>query len=62
MAACDVIERRVKSSFNFNSNSFQRHCVIVQSQKRCVVFSPDELQKEQDDIVESPKSKSFSLR
>ena len=62
MAACGVSGRRVISSFNFNCNFFQRHCVIVQSQKRCVIFSPKELQKEQDDVVESPKTKSFSFR
>ena len=62
MAACGVSGRRVKSSFNFICNFFQRHCVIVQSHKRCVIFSPKELQKEQDDVVESPKSKRFSFR
>ena len=59
MAACGVSGRRVISSFNFNCNFFQRHCVIVQSQKRCVIFSPKELQKEQDDVVESSKTKFY---
>ena len=62
MAACGVRGRRVISSFNFNCNFFQRHCVIEQSEKRCVIFSPKELQKEQGDVVESPKTKSFSFR
>ena len=56
MAACGVSGRRVKSSFNFNSNFFQRHCVIAQSQKRCVIFSPKDI------VVESPKSKNVSFR
>ena len=57
MAACGVSGRRVVLSFNFSYNFFQRHCVIVQSQKRCVIFSPKELQKEQNDVVESPNTK-----
>ena len=57
MAACGVSGRRVILSFNFSYNFFQRHCVIVQSQKRCVIFSPKELQKEQNDVVESPNAK-----
>ena len=56
-----VSERRVTLSFNFSCNFFQRHCVIVQPWKRCVIFSPKELQKEQNDVVESPKTKSFSF-
>ena len=31
--------------------------VIVQSQKICGVFLPKELQKEQNDVVESPNAK-----
>ena len=61
MAACGVSGRRILS-FNFNCNFFQRHCVTVQSQKRYVIFSPKELQKEEDDVVESQKTKSFSFR
>ena len=57
MAACGVSGRRVILSFNFSYNFFQRHCVIVQSQKRCVIFSPKELQKEQNDVVESQNAK-----
>ena len=57
MAACGVSGRRVILSFNFSYNFFQRHCVIVQSQRRCVIFSPKELQKEQNDVVESPTTK-----
>ena len=57
MAACGVSGRTVVLSFNFSNNFFQRHCVIVQSQKRCVIFSPKELQKEQSDVVESPNTK-----
>ena len=53
MTACIVSGRRVKSSFNFNCNFFERHCVMVQSQNRRVIFSPKELQKEQDGDVES---------
>ena len=60
MAACGVSGRTVISSFNFNCNFFQRH-VIVQSQKRRAIFSSKELQKEQDNVVESPKTKSFSF-
>ena len=37
-------------------------CAIIQSQKRCVIFLTKELQKEQDDVVESPKTKSFSIK
>ena len=62
MAACCVSGRRAVSFFNFNCNFFQRHCVIVQSEKRCVIFSPKELQKEQHDVAESPKTKRFSFR
>ena len=62
MAASGVSGRRVITSFSFNCKFFQKCCVIVQSQKRCVIFSPKELQKEQDDVVESPKTKSFSFR
>ena len=43
MAACGVRGRRVTLSFNFNRNLFQRHCVLVQPQKRPVIFSPKEL-------------------
>ena len=57
MAACGVSGRTVVLSFNFSNNFFLRHCVIVQSQKRCVIFSPKELQKEQSDVVESPNTK-----
>ena len=35
---------------------------MVESQKRCPIFSPNDLQKEQNDVVESPKTKRFSLR
>ena len=59
MASCGVSGRRVILSFNFSYNFFQRHCVIVQSQRRCVIFSPKELQKEQNDVVESPNTKRF---
>ena len=59
MAACGVSGKRVILSFNFSCNFFQRRCVIVQSQKRCVMFSPKELQKEQNVAVESPKTKKF---
>ena len=62
MGACGDSGRRVILSFNFKCNFFQRHCVIVKSQKRCAIFSPKELQKELDDVVESPKTKIFSLR
>ena len=62
MVACSVSGRRVKSSFNFNYNFFQRHCVIVKSQERCEIFPPKELPKEQDDVAESPKTKRFSFR
>ena len=62
MAACCVSGKTVKSSFNLNCNFFQRHCVIAQSQKRCVLFSPKELQEEQDDVVLSPKSNSISFK
>ena len=54
MAACGVSRRKVILSFNFNCNFFQR---LAQSQKTCVIFSLKELQKEQDDVVESPKKK-----
>ena len=54
VVACAVSERKAILSFNFNCNFFQWHCIIVQSQKRCVIFSPKELQKEQDDLLESP--------
>ena len=46
MAGGGVSGRIVILSFNFNCNFFQRHCVMVQSQKRCVIFSTKELQKE----------------
>ena len=62
MADCGFVGRRVISSFNFNCNFFQRHCAIVQSQERCVIFSPKELQKKQDDVIKSPKTKRFSFR
>ena len=63
MAAFGVSGRRVMSSFNFDCNFFQRHCVILQSQKRCVTFSLKELQNEQDDAVESPsKGKKFFIQ
>ena len=39
---------------------FSKDSVIVQSQKRYVIFSPKELQKEQDDVVGSPKTKVHS--
>ena len=55
----DVSGRRVILSFNFRYNFFQRHCVIVQSQKICVIFSPKELQKEQNDVVENPNAKKL---
>ena len=61
MAACGVSGRRVILSFNFSYNFFQRHCVIVQSQRRCVIFSPKELQKEQNDVVQSPNTKRLHL-
>ena len=57
MAVCGVSGRRVILSFNFSYIFFRRHCVIVQSQKKCVIFSPKELQKEQNDVVESPHVK-----
>ena len=49
-------------TFNFSSNFFQKHWVIVQSQKRCGTFSQKELQKKQDGVAGSPKTKSFSFR
>ena len=61
MAACGVSGRRIILSFNLGCNFFQIHCVIVQPQRRCVIFSPKELQKEQNDLIESPKIKSFSF-
>ena len=61
MAVCGVRGRRIKSSFNFNCNFFQRHCAVVQSQKRCMIFSPKELQNEQDDVAVKT-SKRFSFR
>ena len=61
MAACGVSGRRVILSFNLSFNFFHRHCVIVQSQKRCVIFSPTELQKEQNDVVESPNTKKYLI-
>ena len=60
MAACGVSGRRVILSFNFICNFFQTHLDFVQSQKRCAIFSPKELQKKQNDAAESPKTKSFS--
>ena len=62
MSTCGVSGGRVKSSFNFKYNFFEKHCVFAQSQKRCVMFSLKKLQWEQDDGVESPKSKGFSFR
>ena len=61
MAACGISGRRVILSFNLSFNFFQRHCVIAQSQKRCVIFSPKELQKEQNDVVESPNTKKYLI-
>ena len=55
MAACRVKETTVILSFNFNCNFFQRHCGIVKLQKRCVIFSPKELEKDQNYVVESKK-------
>ena len=62
MAVCGVSGRRAILSFNFSCIFFQRHCVILQSQKRCVIFAPKEMQKEQDEVVERPKTKRFSFR
>ena len=62
MEACDGSGRRVISYFHFNFIFFPRHCVIVQAQKRCVMFSPKELKKEQNVVVESPKTKRFSFK
>ena len=45
MTACGVGGKRVILSFNFSHNFFQKHGVIVQSQKRYVIFLPKELQK-----------------
>ena len=59
MVACSVSGRRVKSSFNFNYNFFQRHCVIVKSQERCEIFSPKELPKEQDDLQKVQRQNVF---
>ena len=61
-ASCGVSGRRVELSFNFSCNLFHRHGVIVQSQKRCVMFPSKQLQKEQDNVVESPKTKKMSFR
>ena len=61
MAAYGVSGRKVILSFNFSCNFFQTHCVTVQSQKGCMIFSPKELHKEQDDVVESPKTKRCFL-
>ena len=58
MAACSVSGRRVILPSNSNCNFFQRHCIIVQTQRRCVIFSPKELQKEQG-VVESQRQKVF---
>ena len=62
MAACGFSRRRVRSCLNFNCNFYQRHCVIAQSYKKCVIFSPKELQKEQDGVVECPKPESFFIQ
>ena len=45
MTACGVGGKKVILSFNFSHNFFQKHGVIVQSQKRYVIFLPKELQK-----------------
>ena len=62
MPACCNSGGKVTLFFNFNCNFFQRYCVIVQQQKKCVIFSPKKLQKEQNDVVESPKTKRISFR
>ena len=71
MSTCGISGGRVKSSFNFKYNFFERHCVVAQSQKRYVIFSLKKLQREEDrgweggggeEGVESPKSKGFSFR
>ena len=53
MAVCRVNGKIIILSFNFSRNFFQRHCVVVQSQERCAIFSPKDLQKEQNNVVES---------
>ena len=62
MAAGGVSVRRVILPFDFKCIFFQRHCVIVQSQKRYGTFLSKELQEEQGDVAGSPKTKSFSFR
>ena len=62
LAACGVSGRSVILSFNFNCNFFKRHSVIVQLQKRSVIFLTKELKKEQNYVLESPNSKTFSFR
>ena len=62
MAVCGVSGRSVILSFNFNSIFFKRHSVIVQLQKRSVIFSPKEMKKELNYVLESPNSKTFSFR
>ena len=48
MSTCGISGGRVKSSFNFKYNFFERHSVVAQLQKRCVIFSLKKLQREQD--------------
>ena len=53
MVVCGVSGRRVILSFNFSCNFY---CAITE--KMCDI-SPKELQKEQNDVVESPNTKRF---
>ena len=59
-----TVSKREQCGFGLNKfgrrlEENRRDCVIAQSQKKCMIFLPNELQKEQDDVVESPKTKVF---
>ena len=62
MAVCDVSGRRVILSFNFSCNFFQSIVLLYNHRKDVWYFHQKKLQKEQNDVVESPKVKSFSFR
>ena len=59
MAACGDSGRRVTLFFNFSCNFYQRHCVVLRSQKRCQIVSRKELLKEENDVVESQKKRFY---
>ena len=62
MATCGVSGRRVILSFNFNCSFSKDIALLYNQRKDIVIFSPKELQKEQADVVESPRIKSFSFK